>query len=34
MGQDPKGGLPAVVVAQAYVQSVEGSGSGTVIRPK
>jgi NAD(P)-dependent dehydrogenase (short-subunit alcohol dehydrogenase family) len=34
MGQDPKGGLPAEVVAQAYVQSVEGSGSGTVIRPK
>jgi NAD(P)-dependent dehydrogenase (short-subunit alcohol dehydrogenase family) len=31
MGQDPAGGLPASVVAQAYVASVEGSKSGQVI---
>lgn len=31
MGQDPKGGLPAAVVAKAYVASVEGTTSGQVI---
>jgi NAD(P)-dependent dehydrogenase (short-subunit alcohol dehydrogenase family) len=33
MGLPPEGGLPASVVAQAYVQSVEGSGTGQVIHP-
>lgn len=31
MGQDPKGGTPARVVAEAYVASVEGSMNGAVI---
>ncbi|HEX5819810.1 MAG TPA: short chain dehydrogenase [Gemmatimonadales bacterium] len=31
MGQDPKGGTPAHVVAEAYVASVEGSMNGAVI---
>ena len=31
MGQDPKGGLPAAVVAKAYVASVEGKETGKVI---
>ena len=31
MGQDPKGGLPAAVVAKAYVASVEGTQTGQVI---
>jgi NAD(P)-dependent dehydrogenase (short-subunit alcohol dehydrogenase family) len=31
MGQDPTGGLPAAVVARAYVRSVEGRESGAVI---
>jgi NAD(P)-dependent dehydrogenase (short-subunit alcohol dehydrogenase family) len=31
MGQDPKGGTPAHVVAEAYVAAVEGSMNGTVI---
>jgi NAD(P)-dependent dehydrogenase (short-subunit alcohol dehydrogenase family) len=31
MGQDPKGGTPARVVAEAYVASVEGSMTGQVI---
>jgi fructose-1,6-bisphosphatase/sedoheptulose 1,7-bisphosphatase-like protein len=30
---DPKGGLPASVVAQAYVKAVEGSMTGEVIEP-
>lgn len=34
MGQDPKGGLPASVVAKAYVASVEGKETGKVIAPK
>lgn len=33
MGQDPSGGLPAAVVARAYVSSIEGSQSGAVITP-
>ena len=33
MGQDPKGGLPASVVARAYVGSVEGKATGAVIVP-
>ena len=33
MGQDPKGGLPAADVARSYVDSVEGSQSGTIITP-
>jgi NAD(P)-dependent dehydrogenase (short-subunit alcohol dehydrogenase family) len=31
MGQDPKGGTPASVVARAYVSSVEGTMNGAVI---
>ena len=31
MGQDPSTGTPARVVARAYVESVEGRQSGTVI---
>lgn len=34
MGQDPSHGLPAAEVAKAYVQSVEGSATGTVISAK
>lgn len=34
MGSDPSGGLPAAVVARAYVASVEGSETGTVIEPE
>ena len=34
MGQDPKGGLPASVVAKSYVASVEGKETGKVIAPK
>lgn len=34
MGQDPKGGLPASVVAKSYVASVEGQETGKVIAPK
>jgi NAD(P)-dependent dehydrogenase (short-subunit alcohol dehydrogenase family) len=33
LGMDPKGGLPAPVVAQAYVKAVEGSMTGEVIEP-
>ncbi len=33
MGRDPKGGLPAATVAQAYVRAIEGSMSGQVIEP-
>jgi hypothetical protein len=29
----PADGLPAAVVAQAYVRSVEGSDTGAVIEP-
>lgn len=32
MGQDPKNGLPAEVVARSYVSAVEGTGTGEVIR--
>jgi NAD(P)-dependent dehydrogenase (short-subunit alcohol dehydrogenase family) len=31
MGQNPSDGMPAAKVARAYVQSVEGQGSGEVI---
>jgi NAD(P)-dependent dehydrogenase (short-subunit alcohol dehydrogenase family) len=31
MGQDPKGGLPAAVVAKAYLATVEGKETGKVI---
>jgi NAD(P)-dependent dehydrogenase (short-subunit alcohol dehydrogenase family) len=34
MGQDPKGGLPASVVAKSYVASVEGKDTGKIIAPK
>jgi NAD(P)-dependent dehydrogenase (short-subunit alcohol dehydrogenase family) len=33
MGQDPKGGLPAAVVAKSYVNSVEGKETGKVLSP-
>jgi len=33
MGRDGSGGLPAAVVARAYVQAVEGRDNGTVIEP-
>ena len=33
LGRDPKGGLPATVVAQAYVRAVEGTMTGEVIEP-
>lgn len=33
MGQDPKGGLPAAVVARSYVQSIEGRDTGRTITP-
>lgn len=33
MGQDPSNGLPASVVAKAYVRSIEGSETGSVISP-
>jgi len=33
MGQDPAGGLPAADVARAYVRSIEGSETGSVISP-
>ena len=33
LGMDPKGGLPASIVAQAYVRAVEGSMTGAVIEP-
>ncbi|GAC1358762.1 MAG: short chain dehydrogenase [Variovorax sp.] len=33
LGMDPKGGLPATIVAQAYVKVVEGSMTGQVIEP-
>lgn len=33
LGMDSKGGLPASVVAQAYVEAVEGSMTGQVIEP-
>ena len=33
MGQDPAGGLPAADVARAYVKSIEGSQTGSVISP-
>ena len=33
LGMDPKGGLPAAVVAQAYVRAVEGAMTGQVIEP-
>lgn len=31
MGQDPSNGVPAAEVAKAYVESVEGNNTGTVI---
>jgi NAD(P)-dependent dehydrogenase (short-subunit alcohol dehydrogenase family) len=34
MGRDPASGLPARVVAQSYVASVEGHATGTVIDPR
>ena len=34
MGQDPSGGLPAAIVARAYVASVEGTQSGAIIEPE
>ena len=33
LGMDPKAGLPASIVAQAYVRAVEGSMAGQVIEP-
>jgi hypothetical protein len=30
-GMDPAGGLPASKVAQAYLRSLEGTDTGTVI---
>ena len=33
MGRDPSGGLPATAVAASYVESVEGTRSGSVITP-
>lgn len=33
LGMDPSGGMPAATVAQAYVKSVTGTASGTVISP-
>jgi NAD(P)-dependent dehydrogenase (short-subunit alcohol dehydrogenase family) len=33
LGMDPSGGLPAATVARAYVKSVTGNSSGTVIEP-
>ena len=33
LGMDPKGGLPASVVAQAYLRTVEGPMTGQVIEP-
>lgn len=33
LGMDPKGGLPASVVAQAYLRTVEGAMTGQVIEP-
>jgi NAD(P)-dependent dehydrogenase (short-subunit alcohol dehydrogenase family) len=32
-GRDPSAGMPAAVVARAYLRSVEGSETGTVIDP-
>jgi NAD(P)-dependent dehydrogenase (short-subunit alcohol dehydrogenase family) len=34
LGQDPSAGLPAAVVARAYVASVEGKQTGTVLDPR
>ena len=34
MGQDPHGGLPASVVAQAYLEIVDGSETGQVVVPR
>ena len=34
MGQDPSGGLPAAIVARAYVASVEGKQTGATIEPE
>jgi NAD(P)-dependent dehydrogenase (short-subunit alcohol dehydrogenase family) len=33
LGMDPKGGLPAAVVAQSYVRAVDGAVTGQVIEP-
>ncbi len=33
LGMDPKGGLAASVVAQAYVRAVDGTATGQVIEP-
>jgi NAD(P)-dependent dehydrogenase (short-subunit alcohol dehydrogenase family) len=33
LGMPPAGGLPATVVARAYVRSVEGNESGAVLKP-
>lgn len=33
LGRPPEGGLPAAVVAEAYVRSVEGNETGQVISP-
>jgi NAD(P)-dependent dehydrogenase (short-subunit alcohol dehydrogenase family) len=33
LGMDPKGGLPASVVAQAYVRAVDGAVTGQVFEP-
>ena len=34
MGQDPANGLPAVVVARAYVDCVEGRMTGQILDPR
>jgi NAD(P)-dependent dehydrogenase (short-subunit alcohol dehydrogenase family) len=34
MGQSPSGGVPAVVVARAYVEAVEGTRNGQVLDPR
>jgi NAD(P)-dependent dehydrogenase (short-subunit alcohol dehydrogenase family) len=34
LGQDPSAGTPAAQVAPAYVASVEGKQTGTVIEPQ
>jgi NAD(P)-dependent dehydrogenase (short-subunit alcohol dehydrogenase family) len=34
MGQDPSAGVPAIVVARAYVEAVEGSHNGQVLDPR
>jgi NAD(P)-dependent dehydrogenase (short-subunit alcohol dehydrogenase family) len=34
LGMDPANGLPAVIVAKAYVRAVEGDDNGAVIEPE